>query len=145
MMVLFEPYRKPTMEPFPGLSPTQVPVFPFEASFHIGGNKNRTKITRCQMPLTPGYVFTNYKSQGQTLGNVLVDIRKLSHFPVNPFAAYVALSWSRGRHKIRLLHDFDLKLFTTHPCMDLKDKDRRLQILVEETKEKWQAGFYKYE
>jgi hypothetical protein len=144
-MVLFKPYQKPVIEPLPGLLPTQIPVFPFKANFHIGGKKKGTKITRHQMPLTQGYVFTDHKSQGQTLENVVVDIGKLSCFPINAFAAYVALSRSRGRHKIRLLRDFDSKLFTTHPCLDLRDEDQRLEVLAEKTKERWCAGFYKYD
>ena len=144
VMIMFEPYRKPVIDTLPGLSASQVPVFPFEANFYIGGKKG-VKITRRQQPLTQGYAFTDHKSQGQTLENVLVDIGKLSRFPVNPFAAYVALSRSRGRHKIRLLRDFDVKLFTTHPSPDLKEEDQRLTIAAEETKQKYLAGLYNYD
>jgi len=143
-MVLFEPFRKPVTDPLPGLSPLQIPIFPSEHSFYIGGKKG-VKVTRRQLPLTPGYAFTDHKSQGQTLEYVLVDIGRLSHFPVNAFAAYVALSRSRGRHKIRLLRDFDDKLFNTHPSADLREEDRRLSLAAEETKQKWLAGFYKYD
>jgi hypothetical protein len=78
------------------------------------------------------------------LENVLVDIGKLSRFPVNPFAAYVALSRSRRRHKIRLLREFEEKLFTTHPSVDLREEDKRLHIAANETKKKWRVGAYKY-
>ena len=37
--------------------------------------KNRTyNITRRQLALTPGYAFTDYKSQAQTIENVWIDI-----------------------------------------------------------------------
>ena len=65
------------------------------------------------------------KSQAQTLGNMIVNIGILKHFPVNQFAAYVVLSRSTGHESIRLLRDFDERLFTTHPSQDLKDKDKR--------------------
>ena len=143
-MVLFKPYRKPVIDPLPGLSPSQIPVFPFEANFYIGGKKG-IKVTRRQLPLTQGYAFTDHKSQGQTLGNALVDIGMLSRFPVNSFASYVALSRSRGRDKICLLRDFDVKLFTTHPSADLREEDDRLRVAAEETKQKWLAGLYKYD
>jgi hypothetical protein len=58
--------------------------------------------------------------------------------------AYVALSRSRGQHKICLLRDFDVKLFTTHPSADLKEEDQRLTIAAEETKQKYLAGLYNY-
>jgi hypothetical protein len=143
-MILFEPYRKPVVDPLPGLPPNQVPIFPFEDDFNVGGRKKGIKVTRRQMPLTPAYAFTDHKSQGQTLGYVLVDIGKLSRFPVNPFAAYVALSRSRGRHMIRLLRDFDEGLFTSHPSRDLLEEDKRLHIAAEETKRRWEAGIYNY-
>jgi PIF1-like helicase len=143
-MILFEPYRKPTIDPLPGLLPNQVPVLPFEDSFYVGGKKKRTKVIRRQMPLTPAYAFTDHKSQGQTLGCVLIDIGYLSRFPVNAFAAYVALSRSRGRHTIRLLREFDERLFTTHPSRDLMEEDKRLHKAAEETRKKWEAGVYNY-
>jgi ATP-dependent exoDNAse (exonuclease V) alpha subunit len=144
VMVVFEPYRKPTTDPLPGLPPSQVPVFPCERSFNVGGKMNRIKVTRRQVPLTQGYTFTDHKAQGQTLENVLVDIGKLSRFSVNPFAAYVALSRSRGRHKIRLLREFEEKLFITHPSVDLREEDKWLHIAANETKKKWRVGAYKY-
>jgi len=144
VMIMFVPYRKPIIDPLPGLSSSQVLVFPFEANFYIGGKKG-VKVTHCQLPLMQGYAFTDHKSQGQTLENVLVDIRKLLHFPVNPFMAYVALSRSCGRHKICLVQDFDVKLSTTHPLADLKEGDQRLMIAAEETKQKYLAGLYNYD
>ena len=96
------------------------------------------------MPLTQAYAFTDHKSQGQSLEHILVDIGKLSRFPVNTFTAYVALLRSRGRHMIRLLHDFDEQLFTTHPSRDLFEEDKRLHTAAEDTQKKWEAGFYNY-
>src|SRR6267154_239255 len=107
---------------------SQIPIFPKEASFRIDTKKKGSSVTRRQFPLTVAYAFMDCKAQGQTLGNMLVDIGKLSRFPVNQFAAYVALSRSKGRHKIRLLRDFDDKLFTKHPSLDLKTEDDRLEM-----------------
>jgi hypothetical protein len=45
---------------------------------------------------------------------------------------------------IRLLRDFDERLFTTHPSRDLLEEDKRLHTAAEETKKKWEAGFYNY-
>ena len=123
--VILKLSRKPTFDAFPGLRPGEVPIFPFEDKFYIGSKAEGVTITHRQTPLTPVYAFTNQKSQAQMLGNVIVDIGILKCFPVNQFAAYVALSRSTGRESIRLLRDFDERLFTTHPSQDLKDKDKR--------------------
>jgi hypothetical protein len=143
-MIVFEPARQFDFEPFDGLQPGQIPIFPKEASFRIGTKKRGTSVNRRQLPLTPAYAFTDRKAQGQTLGNVLVDIGRLSRFPVNQFAAYVALSRGKGRHKIRLLRDFDDNLFTKHPSLDLKFEDGRLEGLIQQTKENWEAGRYNF-
>ncbi|KAJ7708878.1 hypothetical protein B0H17DRAFT_1031152 [Mycena rosella] len=57
------------------------------------------------MAMTPGYAFTDYKSQGQTIEYVLVDLEPLLMSALTPFNACVALSHSRGRGTIRLLRD----------------------------------------
>ncbi|KAF8125257.1 hypothetical protein EV363DRAFT_1119588, partial [Boletus edulis] len=94
-------------------------------------------ITRRQFPLTAAYAFTDYRSQGQTLKNVVVDIGPPPTGELTPFNAYVALSRSRGRESIRLLHPFDEKLFTSHPSEHLRTEDERLNRLDEVTAEWW--------
>ncbi|KAJ8583009.1 hypothetical protein M405DRAFT_749292 [Rhizopogon salebrosus TDB-379] len=56
------------------------------------GSTPSTKITRRQLALIPAYAFTDFKSQGQTIEHVLVDIGKTTYFGLSPFNAYVALS-----------------------------------------------------
>ena len=58
------------------------------------------------------------------------------------FAAYVALSRSRGRETIRLLGDFDNELFTSHPSEDLRHEDRRLAEKSRITNDRWEHGLY---
>ncbi|KAF8225662.1 hypothetical protein L208DRAFT_1068763, partial [Tricholoma matsutake] len=58
------------------------------------------------------YVFTNYKSQGQTIEQVIVDLAKPSSGgPLTPFNAYVALSQSRGHDSIWLWWECQEGLF----------------------------------
>jgi ATP-dependent exoDNAse (exonuclease V) alpha subunit len=78
--------------------------------------------------------LTDYQSQGQTIESVIVDIttsngQKLSHFNL-----YVALSRSSGRNTIRILRDFDEKLFAQSLDPDLLTDDERLEGLDAETK-----------
>ena len=84
--------------------------------------------------MTTGYVFTNYKSKGQTIKHVIIDIRKPPMGSLSPFSVYMALSRSRGRDTIRLLRGFDPKLFQKHPSEALRSDMRRLQELNEGTK-----------
>jgi hypothetical protein len=132
-VVLFKPSRSsfPKLE---NLEEGVIPVFPAEASFFING-KNGTKITRRQIPMTAAYAFTDYKSQGQTLEHVIVDLAKPARGALTPFNAYVALSRSCGRSSIRLLWEFENALFTTHPSRALEIEDVRLRWLADLTRE----------
>jgi hypothetical protein len=116
-----------------GLPQRQVPLTPEKCHFTIGSGPS-TRVTRRQLPLTPAYAFTDFKSQGQTIEHVLVDIGRTTCFGLSPFNAYVALSRSRGRETIRLLRDFDNNLFLRHPSEDLRIEESRIEGLVEETK-----------
>lgn len=119
-----------TFPPFEGLKDGEVPVFPSQTSFTItlDSGEKRT-IHRRQLAMTPVYAFTDYKSQGQTIEQVIVDLGESTRNSLDPFHAYVSLSRSRGRETIRLLRDFDTRLLTTHPCVHLIDEDKRLATL----------------
>lgn len=77
----------------------------------------------------PAYAFTDFKSQGQTIAHMLVDIGETTCFGLSPFNAYVALSRSRRRETIRILRDFDNNLFIRHPSEDLRIEDKRIDEL----------------
>jgi ATP-dependent exoDNAse (exonuclease V) alpha subunit len=122
--VLFKPLfsRKHT---FPGLPEGTIPIFPTRKSFQLGG-KTGIHIDRDQIALTPAYAFTDFKSQGQTIENVIVDLAKPPSGNLTGFNAYISLSRSRRRNNIRLLQDFDERLFTVHPNEHLRREDARL-------------------
>ncbi|KAF8883723.1 hypothetical protein BD779DRAFT_1443750, partial [Infundibulicybe gibba] len=87
--------------------------------------------------ITPAYAFTDYKSQGQTIEHVIVDLVDPPSGKLSPFSAYVALSRSQGRHSIRLLRHFNEKISVRHPSEELRKEDVRLESLNLETKTKW--------
>ena len=91
-----------------------------------------------QLPLTPAYSFTDYRSQGQTIQNIIIDIGNPPSGTLTPFNIYVALSRARGRNQIQLLRDFDDKLLTKHPSEYLRLEDERLGDLETKTDEWWQ-------
>ena len=85
-----------------------------------------------------GYTFTDHKAQGQTIENVIVDIRPTKWFSVDASGAYIALSRSHGQESIRLLRDFYDKIFMKHPLEHLQAKDFRLADLTRNTKVKFE-------
>ncbi|KAG8749296.1 hypothetical protein FRC12_013480 [Ceratobasidium sp. 428] len=80
-----------------------------------------------QLPMTPAYAFTDYRSQGQAILAAIVDIapppsgKKLTLYNI-----YVALSRSSGRDTVRLLCGFDEKLLMEPLDFDLLAEDHRL-------------------
>ncbi len=100
-------------------------------------NGNTYRILRRQYAMTPGYAFTDHKSQGQTIEYVIIDIGKPPTGALSTFGIYVVLSRSRGRDTIRLLGDFDDELFQHHPSEALRLDMERLEALSMATKERW--------
>jgi ATP-dependent exoDNAse (exonuclease V) alpha subunit len=89
-MLLLKP-TVPVVTGFEGIPKGLIPIFPTQGSFKIK-TSSCTMVHRQQFALTPAYTFTNFKSQGQTIERVIVDLGKTSSFMLNPFHAYVALS-----------------------------------------------------
>ena len=89
--------------------------------------------------MTPGYAFTDYKSQGQTIEYVIIDIGKPQTGKLlSPFGTYVALSRSQGRDTIRLLRGFDEELLQHYPSEALRVDMERLAALNRMNKERWE-------
>ena len=97
----------------------------------------KVSVTRSQLPLTLGYTFTDYRSQGQMLQPVLVDIAPPPYGCLTPFNIYVALSRGTVRDNICLIQDFDHTLLKQHPSEYLRLEDECLQRLNELTKDLW--------
>lgn len=137
-LVLFKP-DVPSKVTFEGIPAGLVPITPSAANFTAKLGQNRYRITRRQLALTPGYAFTDYKSQGQTIEYVIIDIGRPPTGSLSAFGVYVALSRSRGRSTIRLLRDFDDVLFQNHPSEDLRLDMIRLEKLNKETMKAWKS------
>ena len=135
VLVELERSKAPTLE---GLPENVIPIEPVRKAFTIEKDGRRMTVNRTQLPLTLAYAFTDYRSQGQTLDPVIVDIGPPPYGRLTPFNIYVALSRGTGRDNIRLLRDFDETLLRQHPSEYLRLEDERLERLNESTKEMWE-------
>lgn len=130
-VVLFKPDICP-FERFDGLPVGIIPISLSSRPFQVTTRNNKKhSLRRRRLAVTPAYAFTDFKSQGQTIEHVIVDLAKPPSGDLTPFTAYVALSRSRGRDTIR--REYDESLFTTHPCEELREEDGRLEKLDRET------------
>ena len=115
-----------------------IPIVPVTKSFAITKDGKKSTVNRTQLPLTLAYAFTDYRSQGQTLDLVIVDIGPPPHGYLTPFNIYVALSRGTGRQNIQLLRDFNSSLLEQHPCEYLRLEDEHLKKLNESTRHVWE-------
>jgi hypothetical protein len=125
-----------------GLEEAVIPVEPASIKYQIKIKNTQNKIitrtvTRRQFPMTAAYSFTDYRSQGQTLPFVIVDIGRTPTGTLTLFNLYVALSRSSGRSTIRLLRDFDQNIFLKAHSPTLISEDDRLERLNTHTKNWW--------
>ena len=130
-------YFKPDIQTttiFEGVPEGIIPISPSMVRFSVDIEEGKVKLERRQLGIVPAYAFTDYKSQGQTMEYVIVDISKPPSGALSPFSVYVALSRSRGRKTIRILRDFDPTLLMHHPSEDLRRDMARMERLDELTK-----------
>ena len=133
-----------------GLDDAVIPIQPATQRIRVNLNLNkRTRTTqrrphatktviRRQLPITAAYAFTDYRSQGQTIPYVVVDITSPpTGSPLSLFNIYVALSRSSGRETIRILRDFDDSIFYKSHDANLLAEDDRLEHLDSVTKTWW--------
>jgi hypothetical protein len=132
-VIFFRPDMQTTTH-FEGVTEGIIPISPSHIRFSVDVDGEKVKLERRQLAIVPGYVFTDYKAQGQTMGCVIIDIAKPPSGTLSPFSMYVALSRSKGRSDIRILRDFDPALFMHHPSEDLRMDMERLELLNERTK-----------
>ena len=129
-----------------GLDESVIPVEPAMCRMDIevtlpNGKRQRRTVRRRQFPVTPAYAFTDYRAQGQTISYVIVDIASPPSGSLSLFNVYVALSRSSGRDTIRLLRDFDDKIFRNLHDTYLMEEDSRLERLDRKTAGEWRGRY----
>ncbi|KIM60057.1 hypothetical protein SCLCIDRAFT_125049 [Scleroderma citrinum Foug A] len=76
-----------------GLASGVLPITPLTKTFSVlTGSGKKLTVSRQQIPITPVYTFTNYRSQAQTIDHCIIDLATPSAGKLTPFNAYIALS-----------------------------------------------------
>ncbi|KAJ3521770.1 hypothetical protein NMY22_g12176 [Coprinellus aureogranulatus] len=145
-VIFFRP-DEPAAARFPGVPDGVIPLTPSTTTFEVRQDKSlkntpKIRVKRTQYAITGAYAFTDYKSQGQTIEKVIIDLTvpNAKDSAISPFNAYVALSRGRGRDSIRLLRPIDRRLLTTHPSEELRVDIERLQHLDGRTTLAWEQA-----
>jgi len=97
-------------------------------------------IKRRALPLVPAYSITTHKSQGQTLNNVVIDL-KLPNENDDIAAIYVPLSRVKRLTDLIILRHFDYKVLLIKPSKSQIAEIERLDKLYSETQKRFSEWF----
>ncbi|CAF1446689.1 unnamed protein product, partial [Adineta ricciae] len=96
--------------------------------------KRSTKISikRKALPLVPAYSITTHKSQGQTLGKVIIDL-VVPPGPVEIASTYVPLSRVKRLEDLLILRPFKYETLQVQPSAAQLNELNRLDTIAKET------------
>ncbi|CAF2704684.1 unnamed protein product [Rotaria sp. Silwood2] len=102
-------------------------------------NKKTTKLTvkRKALPLIPAYSMTTRKSQGQTLGKIIVDLVMLPG-PLEVTSPYVSLSRVKRLEDLLIIRPFDFATLQIKPSMAQIEVFKRLDRIAQNTRRRFQ-------
>ena len=130
--------NRPQSAEFDNLDVSIMPVFPIERSVALKGFSVRRK----QLPMCPAFCLTDYKVQGSTLSEAVLDLKNDptrrgwdSHRRY--CSIYVQLSRLRSFNGLHLLQKISMEDIEFKPDARLLSEIKRLQSLQEETVASW--------
>ncbi|CAF1405869.1 unnamed protein product [Rotaria magnacalcarata] len=97
-------------------------------------NKKTTKISikRKALPLIPAYSMTTHKSQGQTLGKIIIDL-VMPPGPVEVASAYVPLSRVKRLDDLLIIRPFEFAALQVKPSTAKREELKRLDQIAKTT------------
>ena len=104
-------------------------------------NKRTTKISvkRKALPLIPAYSMTTHKSQGQTLGKVIIDV-VMPPEPIEVASVYVPLSRAKRLEDLLIIHPFEFGALQVKPATAQLEKLKRLDKIAQNTRKHFQLA-----
>jgi hypothetical protein len=130
--------NRPQSAEFDNLEVSIMPVFPIERSIALKGFSVRRK----QLPMCPAFCLTDYKVQGSTLSEAVLDLkndptRRGWDAHRRYCSIYVQLSRLRSFNGLHLLQRISMEDIEFTPDARLLSEIKRLQSLQEETVASW--------
>lgn len=104
-------------------------------------NKKATKISikRRALPLIPAYSMTTHKSQGQTLGKVIVDL-VMPPGPTEVASVYVPLSRVKRLDDLLIIRPFEFATLQVKPSTAQLEELKRLDTIAQNTRKHFQQN-----
>ena len=104
-------------------------------------NKRTTKISvkRKALPLIPAYSMTTHKSQGQTLGKVIIDL-VMPPGPIEVASVYVPLSRVKRLEDLLIVRPFEFATLQVKPSTAQLEELKRLNKIAQNTRKNFQLA-----
>lgn len=116
-----------TCEPMDGLNTNEVValVEEFDVKITDWRTGEKTTFKRKQLPIQPAFAMTDYKAQGRTLKNVIMDLATCT----GSQSPYVMVSRATSLEGILILRDFHPKRVQCNLSQDLRNELQRIDKL----------------
>ncbi|KAG2752525.1 hypothetical protein P692DRAFT_20698564, partial [Suillus brevipes Sb2] len=116
-----------------GLRNGVIPIFPVSSTFSVPTGEKTISVRRAQLPILPGWAFTDFKVQGSYLPKVVVDLAGAKSLQ----SIYVMLSRASQLRNIAILRWFSAKTLHAELQGDVREEFSRLRRVEQETREKY--------
>lgn len=134
----------PERAQLPGLPPDCICIVPSKGKATCMQSSFRDPVARTlrkknktysfmQLPISPAYAVTDYRSQGATLNRIIVDLQRPPGAILDPASVYVALSRVKTLSGLVILRDFTLSDLNPPQDTALVKHEQELSALEEKT------------
>jgi hypothetical protein len=117
----------------PGLDAGVVPILPVTTSFKFTFGETSVNIRRTQLLILPGWAFTDFKVQGNSLSPVILDLTCARSLQ----SIYVMLSRASSLRNIGILRWFSAKTLQSALQGDAREELKRLSGIANDTRQKY--------
>ncbi|KAG2148940.1 hypothetical protein DEU56DRAFT_729783 [Suillus clintonianus] len=117
----------------PGLGNSVVPILPITSSFTFPTGEKNVNVRRTQLPMLPGWSFTDFKVQGSYLPKVIVDLTGTRSLQ----SIYVMLSRASKLENVAILRWFSSRNLHGELQGDARQELQRLQYVEATTRAKY--------
>jgi len=117
----------------PDLESGVVPILPVMNSFRYSTGEKMVSIRRKQLPIMPGWAFTDFKVQGSSLNQVIVDLTWARSLQ----SIYVMLSQAPKLSNIAILRWFSSKTLNSNLQGEARAELNQLDHVAKETRQRY--------